>query len=284
MGNHLGVILKDCKIFSLIVLLCKSWYLSNHTLAKQIVLLQNIMGECVPDDELDAFMCAELHLFMANIHCNNENFEACYHELIRVLDLQPMNVNAMRYLYEMYRRLRHDPKIERTIKRQFEKRRNEKEYIWHELILGHSSFSKNSYDIAANTYSHILSKHSDSPFMHLMMAITFLQHAMKRTTTKTNKYFITIQGIAFMKKYVKLSKNNTQSLYNFARSLHLLGFYSCAQNIYQKIINQIKYKQNDDDNDNDPIRRYCAYNLSKIYQRSGQHDLAIQTLRQNIII
>merc|ERR1712228_1090432 len=83
MGNHLGVILKDCKIFSLIVLLCKSWYLSNHTLAKQIVLLQNIISECVPDDELDAFMCAELHLFMANIHCNNENFEACYHELIR---------------------------------------------------------------------------------------------------------------------------------------------------------------------------------------------------------
>merc|ERR1712130_190045 len=219
---------------------------------------------------------------MANIHCNDGKFEHCYRALVRVLDLQPTNVNAMRYLYEMYRQLRHDPKIERTIKRQLEKRANAKEMVWHCLILGHSSFSKNSYDIAANTYSHILAKHKHSPFMHLIMSITFLQHAMKRTT-KSSKYFVSIQGIAFMKRYVKLSQNNCQSLYNLARAFHLFGLFACAQTLYQKIINRIKYSEQRDKLTN-PIRRYCAYNLSKIYHRSGQHQLAIQTLRENIVL
>merc|ERR1719384_1192870 len=137
----------------------------------------------------------------------------------------------MRYLYEMYRHLSHHPKIERTIKRQLEKRGNgqdnNNEMVWHQLILGHTSFSKNSYDIAANTYSQIIQKYKQSPFMHLMLAITFLQHAMKRTMQQ-HKYLVTIQGIAFFKQYVKLSRNTEESLYNFARALHLLGLFGCA--------------------------------------------------------
>eukprot|EP01083_Nonionella_stella_P251243 867048_1 len=290
--NHLGHVLKDSYIFELVVFVCKIWYQcecdddNECNKSNQIEMILNIVNEAAsslnPHElEFDRFWMAELHLLQANVYFNNDSFEECYHALVRVLDLEPNNVNAMRYLYQMYRHLSHHPKIERTIKRQLVKRNhNEDEMVWHQLILGHTSFSKNSYDIAANTYAQIIQKYKDSPFMHLMMALTYLQHAMKRTT-KQQKYLVSIQGIAFIKRYVQLSRNTTESLYNFARAFHLLALYGCAQQLYEKIIHRI---QKSDYNLCNPIRRYSAYNLAKIYLRSGQYDLAIATLKQNIVV
>ena len=303
---HLAHVLKNKQVLELVVLICKIWYQCDahyddeiqideestmKNKFKQIETILNMITESASSLnpamlELDYFLMAELHLLMANIYFTKQNFESCYHELVRVLELQPNNVNAMRYLYIMYRHLDHDPKIERAIRRQWRRRRsedNDDDMVWHQLILGHTSFSKNSYDIAANIYTHILKKYEKSPFMNLMMAVTFLQHATKRTV-KQKKYMITIQAMAFMKQYVKLSKNTTESLYNFARAFHLLGLYSPAQILYEKIIQRIKRNASNNNNAYNPILRYCAYNLSKIYWKAGQNELAINTLRHNIIV
>ncbi len=139
--NHLAHVLKDSRVLELIVYLCKIWYecdamdenfnVSEYKKLKQIELMLNIICEASlslnsQKMELNEFFMAELHLLMANIYFNNNYIETCYHQLIKVLQLQPNNLNAMRYLYLIYRHSHHHPKIERTIKRQLEKKNDNK--------------------------------------------------------------------------------------------------------------------------------------------------------------
>ena len=245
---------------------------------------------------------AELYLILANIYYNHSNYEASYHTIVRVLEYCPNNINAMRYAQKILQTMRYKPKITRAIERSTIKSENKGiTLIWHELLLGHSSFCRNSYEKAATIYSKLLqiseknkmTKNNSCEqhsflyiFLHLMLGITYLHHAMKRTTKYKN--WIIFQSVSYFKKYMQLSINNVESLYNFARALHLIGQFGHAATIYHKIIDTVQRQDMQSGESNSTkyqsILQYAAYNLSMLYQSQGRYQLANQTLMQNVVV
>merc|ERR1712013_384556 len=122
-------------------------------------------------------------------------------------------------------------------------------------------------------------------FLQLMLGLTFLQHALKRTVSR-KRFEEALKGLAFVKRYVRLSLSSTESFYNLARAFHLLGLFAMAQTLYEKVIRQIIRSRStleaDAETDAEAVLRYAAYNLAKIYLRSGQTALARDTLKRYI--
>jgi len=324
--NHFAQILSDERVLEIVVRVLRIWFECGDDIdidsdrdgdfeggraRRQLSVLVSILEEASSFAALSFLWLAEAHLLFAFALFNDGAVEESYHSLVRALELAPANVDAIRHLYAVYARLKQHPKVERTLRRQLAKAQQRKaqnnggdsnskhSHIWHELILAHISFSKNSYDIAGNAYADLVLSAAESDgdgeghsaFLQLMLGVTFLQHAMKRTVSR-KRFEEALKGLAFVKRYVRLSQSKgtatqrIESAYNLARAFHLLGLFAMAQTLYEKVIRDIGRHCEGDSATMRlvPVLRYCAYNLAKIYLRAGQTALASDTLKRNIIV
>lgn len=129
--------------------------------------------------------------------------------------------------------------------------------------------------MALADYSPALRLRADAPLPALAMAVTLLSLSTSRRQPDRNG--TVLQAFAFFAKYTELTNRSQEAVYNLARASQGLGLRHFAVELYEEVL---AWK----DEDSGSLKREAAYNLSLIYQASGNLDLARQVLRDHITI
>jgi len=79
----------------------------------------------------------------------------------------------------------------------------------------------------------LLQETPSSPYLNLYLAISYLQHSIKRSAV--NRNFHVALAFGFFHRYHELSQRNAESCYNLARAYHYLGINHLAIKFYQKV-------------------------------------------------
>ena len=110
----------------------------------------------------------------------------------------------------------------------------------------------------------------------------FRQIAMQRFTT--NRSVASTQAIAFLSEYKELRDVSTfgqEIHYNMGRVLHQLGLFTMAIHQYQKVLElEVPKIENcaTEDSSQYCLKSVAAYNMSLIYQQSGNEARAKQLI------
>uniref|UniRef100_A0A673KWS2 General transcription factor 3C polypeptide 3-like n=1 Tax=Sinocyclocheilus rhinocerous TaxID=307959 RepID=A0A673KWS2_9TELE len=132
------------------------------------------------------------------------------------------------------------------------------------LLNGHTS-------LVSGTFKHALGM-PDHPLHSLVVGLTFFHMACQRFVMK--RHPLIVQGFSFLWRYVDLRGHCQESLYNIGRALHQLGLSHLAIHYYEKALTLPPLKLEGIDDDQVDLRREIAYNLSLIYQSSGNKEMA----------
>lgn len=146
--------------------------------------------------------------------------------------------------------------------------------LW--LLTAHHALTAGSLRLALADYSPALRLRADAPLPALAMAVTLLSLSTSRRQPDRNG--TVMQAFAFFAKYVELTNRSQEAVYNLARASQGLGLRHFAVGLYEEVLT---WKEEEN---SEGLKREAAYNLSLIYQASGNLDLARQVLRDYITI
>lgn len=140
------------------------------------------------------------------------------------------------------------------------------------LLNGHTSLVSGTFKHALGQYMQAFRNEPDHPLHNLAVGLTFFHMACQRFVMK--RHSLIVQGFSFLWRYVDLRGQCQESLYNLGRALHQLGLTHLAIHYYEKALTFPPLKLEGIDDDQVDLRREIAYNLSLIYQSSGNKDMA----------
>ncbi|MED6292133.1 General transcription factor IIIC, polypeptide 3 [Characodon lateralis] len=93
------------------------------------------------------------------------------------------------------------------------------------------------------------------------------------------RHAVLLQGFSFLWRYVELRGECQESMYNLGRALHQMGLTHLAIHYYQKALSLPAWKLDGIPDDQVDLRREIAFNLSLLYQASGNMEVARQLIR-----
>ncbi|XP_016420806.1 general transcription factor 3C polypeptide 3-like [Sinocyclocheilus rhinocerous] len=140
------------------------------------------------------------------------------------------------------------------------------------LLNGHTSLVSGTFKHALGQYMQAFRNQPDHPLHSLVVGLTFFHMACQRFVMK--RHPLIVQGFSFLWHYVDLRGHCQESLYNIGRALHQLGLSHLAIHYYEKALTLPPLKLEGIDDDQVDLRREIAYNLSLIYQSSGNKEMA----------
>ncbi|XP_067298945.1 general transcription factor 3C polypeptide 3 [Pseudorasbora parva] len=140
------------------------------------------------------------------------------------------------------------------------------------LLNGHTSLVSGTFKHALGQYMQAFRNQPDHPLHSLVVGLTFFHMACQRFVMK--RHPLVVQGFSFLWRYVDLRGHCQESLYNLGRALHQLGLSHLAIHYYEKALTLPPLKLEGIDDDQVDLRREIAYNLSLIYQSSGNKEMA----------
>lgn len=140
------------------------------------------------------------------------------------------------------------------------------------LLNGHTSLVSGTFKHALGQYMQAFRNEPDHPLHSLAIGLTFFHMACQKFVMK--RHSLTVQGFSFLWRYVDLRGQCQESLYNLGRALHQLGLTHLAIHYYEKALTLPPLKLEGIEDDQVDLRREIAYNLSLIYQSSGNKDMA----------
>uniref|UniRef100_A0A672RW94 General transcription factor IIIC, polypeptide 3 n=1 Tax=Sinocyclocheilus grahami TaxID=75366 RepID=A0A672RW94_SINGR len=140
------------------------------------------------------------------------------------------------------------------------------------LLNGHTSLVSGTFKHALGQYMQAFRNQPDHPLHSLVVGLTFFHMACQRFVMK--RHPLIVQGFSFLWRYVDLRGHCQESLYNIGRALHQLGLSHLAIHYYEKALTLPPLKLEGIDDDQVDLRREIAYNLSLIYQSSGNKEMA----------
>ncbi|KAG8199237.1 hypothetical protein JTE90_003664 [Oedothorax gibbosus] len=146
---------------------------------------------------------------------------------------------------------------------------------------GHNAMISGTYKHALGEYMCILKEHPSDPFVVFCVGITFIHMACQKFATK--RHLLTIQGFAFLGRYLKMKGDSQETFYNIGRALHQLGLKDAAIHYYKKAL-FAPLLITGPDQDSFDLRREIAYNLCLIYQSTGAMDLVYLYSRKYIVV
>ncbi|XP_042901214.1 general transcription factor 3C polypeptide 3 isoform X2 [Parasteatoda tepidariorum] len=146
---------------------------------------------------------------------------------------------------------------------------------------GHNAMISGTYKHALGEYMCILKEHPNDSFITFCVGITFIHMACQKFATK--RHLLTVQGFAFLLKYLKLKGECQETLYNIGRAFHQLGIKDLAVHYYKKALMAPNFI-NGPDKDTFDLRREIAYNLCLIYKSTGALDLVYLYSRKYITV
>ncbi|XP_019794786.1 general transcription factor 3C polypeptide 3 isoform X4 [Orcinus orca] len=129
---------------------------------------------------------------------------------------------------------------------------------------------------AKGQYVQAFRSHPHEPLYSLCIGLTFIHMASQKYVLK--RHALIVQGFSFLNRYLSLRGPCQESFYNLGRGLHQLGLIHLAIHYYQKALELPPFMVEGMEVDQLDLRRDIAYNLSLIYQNSGNIGMAQKLL------
>ncbi|KAG7315610.1 hypothetical protein KOW79_020476 [Hemibagrus wyckioides] len=140
------------------------------------------------------------------------------------------------------------------------------------LLNGHTSLVSGTFKHALGQYMQAFRNQPCHPLHSLCVGLTFFHMASQKFVTK--RHPLVLQGFSFLWRYVEFRGHCQESLYNLGRALHQLSLAHLAIHYYQKALSLPPVKLEGIEDDQVDLRREIAFNLSLIYQASGNMEMA----------
>uniref|UniRef100_A0A8B9C536 Ral transcription factor IIIC subunit 3 n=2 Tax=Anser TaxID=8842 RepID=A0A8B9C536_9AVES len=144
------------------------------------------------------------------------------------------------------------------------------------VLNGHNAFVSGSFKHALGQYVQAFRAKPDEPLYSLCIGLTFIHMASQKYVLK--RHALLVQGFSFLFRYLDLRGPCQESFYNLGRSLHQLGLLHLAIHYYQKVLELPPLTLEGIETDQTDLRRDTAFNLSLIYQSSGNIRMAQKML------
>ncbi|XP_019794785.1 general transcription factor 3C polypeptide 3 isoform X3 [Orcinus orca] len=144
------------------------------------------------------------------------------------------------------------------------------------VLNGHNAFVSGSFKHALGQYVQAFRSHPHEPLYSLCIGLTFIHMASQKYVLK--RHALIVQGFSFLNRYLSLRGPCQESFYNLGRGLHQLGLIHLAIHYYQKALELPPFMVEGMEVDQLDLRRDIAYNLSLIYQNSGNIGMAQKLL------
>ncbi|XP_075905486.1 general transcription factor 3C polypeptide 3 [Nelusetta ayraudi] len=150
------------------------------------------------------------------------------------------------------------------------------------VLCGHNAMVSGSFKHALGQYVQAFQTHPDNPLHSLCVGLTFFHMASQKYVAK--RHALILQGFSFLWRYMELRGECQESVYNLGRALHQLGLSHLAIHYYQKALTLPPDKLEGMPDDQVDLRREIAFNLSLIYQASGNVEMARQLICTHCVI
>uniref|UniRef100_A0A3Q2TMP9 General transcription factor IIIC, polypeptide 3 n=1 Tax=Fundulus heteroclitus TaxID=8078 RepID=A0A3Q2TMP9_FUNHE len=150
------------------------------------------------------------------------------------------------------------------------------------VLSGHNAMVSGSFKHALGQYAQALRTHPENPLHHLYVGLTYFHMAAQKYVAK--RHALILQGFTFLWRYVELRGLCQESMYNLGRALHQMGLTHLAIHYYQKALSTPAWKLEGIPDDQADLRREIAFNLSLIYQASGNTEVARQLIRTHCTV
>ncbi|XP_044044317.1 general transcription factor 3C polypeptide 3 [Siniperca chuatsi] len=150
------------------------------------------------------------------------------------------------------------------------------------VLCGHNAMVSGSFKHALGQYVQAFQTHPNNPLHSLCVGLTFFHMASQKYVAK--RHTLVLQGFSFLWRYVELRGECQESMYNLGRALHQMGLTHLAIHYYQKALTLPAQKLEGIPDDQVDLRREIAFNLSLIYQASGNMEMAHQLINTHCIV
>ncbi|XP_032362386.1 general transcription factor 3C polypeptide 3 [Etheostoma spectabile] len=150
------------------------------------------------------------------------------------------------------------------------------------VLCGHNAMVSGSFKHALGQYVQAFQTHPNAPLHSLCVGLTFFHMASQKYVAK--RHTLVLQGFSFLWRYVELRGECQESMYNLGRALHQMGLTHLAIHYYQKALTLPAQKLEGIPDDQVDLRREIAFNISLIYQASGNTEMARQIINSHCIV
>lgn len=150
------------------------------------------------------------------------------------------------------------------------------------VLCGHNAMVSGSFKHALGQYVQAFQTHPEIPLHSLCVGLTFFHMASQKFVAK--RHTLVLQGFSFLWRYVDLRGVCQESMYNLGRALHQIGLTHLAIHYYQMALTLPAQKLEGIPDDHLDLRREIAFNLSLIYQASGNMEMAHQLIKTHCIV
>ncbi|XP_045555430.1 general transcription factor 3C polypeptide 3 [Salmo salar] len=139
------------------------------------------------------------------------------------------------------------------------------------VLSGHNALVSGSFKHALGQYVQAFRSKPDEPLYSLCVGLTFFHMASQKFVVKHHP--LILQGFSFLWRYVELRGHCQESMYNLGRALQQMGLAHLAIHYYHKALSFPPLTLEGIEADQVDLRREIAFNLSIIYQASGNTEM-----------
>ncbi|XP_063792998.1 general transcription factor 3C polypeptide 3 isoform X2 [Pseudophryne corroboree] len=150
------------------------------------------------------------------------------------------------------------------------------------VLSGHNAFVSGSFKHALAQYVQAFRMKPDDPMHSLCIGLTFVHMASQKFVLK--RHALLVQGFSFLNRYLDLRGPCQETYYNLGRALHQMGLTHLTIQYYQQALELPPLQLQGIDEDQVDLRREIAFNLSLIYQSSGNIEMARRLLYTYCVI
>ncbi|XP_076580191.1 general transcription factor 3C polypeptide 3 [Chaetodon auriga] len=150
------------------------------------------------------------------------------------------------------------------------------------VLCGHNAMVSGSFKHALGQYVQAFKTHPNNPLHSLCVGLTFFHMASQKYVAK--RHTLVLKGFSFLWRYVELRGECQETMYNLGRALHQMGLTHLAIHYYQKALAMPAQKMEGIPEDQVDLKREIAFNLSLIYQASGNIHMARRLISTHCIV
>ncbi|XP_045065563.1 general transcription factor 3C polypeptide 3 [Coregonus clupeaformis] len=139
------------------------------------------------------------------------------------------------------------------------------------VLSGHNALVSGSFKHALGQYIQAFRAKPDEPLYSLCVGLTFFHMASQKFVVK--RHPLILQGFSFLWRYVEQRGHCQESMYNLGRALQQMGLVHLSIHYYHKALSFPPPTLEGIEADQVDLRREIAFNLSIIYQASGNTEM-----------
>ncbi|KAL1460354.1 hypothetical protein MTO96_027533 [Rhipicephalus appendiculatus] len=148
------------------------------------------------------------------------------------------------------------------------------------LLNGHNALVSGTYKHALGEYVQLLKKvGEEDPLLLLCAGLSLVHISCQKFSAR--RHWLLVQAMSFLDRYMH-ARPSQEALFNMGRALQQLGFPHLALNMYQRALDTPPAVQGMPEVFD--LRCEIAFNMSLLYQHSGNTELASSIIAQHCII